>query len=431
MRGEIAAVTCPNCGAGLKALGGGRVVLQVCEHCGTAMDAVENYRLLKTFSDLIRPDTPLRLGMQGRIEGVDWVVIGVMGWSETYRSQRWTWTDHQLYSPTHGYAWLTLEEGHLIFTRRYRGELSPPWITSNAVEAAEDRPTLRAGRASFSYYETSDATVSFVEGEFSAVYLVGDRAQSLCFLSDEAMLTLSEGAAEGWAEREAEISTYPPQAAAWQSFGLPAVAPLRVHPLQPYRPWRDETFMGRLGGATAAVGLVLSLALMSRGEMVRPVLQQGEGRLTIEAELPITQTQGLTELRVDTDLFNAWAGIEVSLTDPEGAPLFQAAREVGYYQGIEDGESWSEGSTTMTILFQPTVEGEYGLSLEVPEGGTGEGSSGAPIRRLDLEVRQGTAYAVWMWLVVLCALPMAFVTPLRRYLHGKARWRGSDWTEED
>ena len=37
MRGEVAAISCPSCGAGLMALGGGRVVLQVCAHCGAAI----------------------------------------------------------------------------------------------------------------------------------------------------------------------------------------------------------------------------------------------------------------------------------------------------------------------------------------------------------------------------------------------------------
>lgn len=428
MRAEVAAVSCPSCGAGLKALGGGRVVLQVCDHCGAALDAVHNYRLLARFAGLQRPDTPLRPGMQGRVEGVDWTVIGVLGWTETHHGQRWSWIDHQLYSPTHGYAWLTLEDGHLVFTRRYRGALSPAWASSASVEAAEHRPSLATRSGRFAYYETSDAQVTFAEGEFSWAPMVGDRVQALCFMSGEAMLTLSDDGGE----REVELSTYPPQAAIRASFGLPpAAAPWRIHPLQPYRPWREERFLGVLGLATAALAFVLAVFLSSGGERVQPVLQPSADRLTIEADLPITRTRGLTELRVGTDLMNAWAGIEVELTDPAGAPLFQTAREVGYYQGSEGGESWSEGSPTMAIRFHPTAAGDYGFSLAVPEGGFGEDFGGAPIQRLTLEVEQGQAAAFWMWMVLICALPLALVGPARRWLHDKARWRGSDWTDED
>ena len=46
--------------------------------------------------------------------------IGTIEFTETYRGRTWTWIDHQLYSATHGYAWLTLEDGHPVFTRRFR-----------------------------------------------------------------------------------------------------------------------------------------------------------------------------------------------------------------------------------------------------------------------------------------------------------------------
>jgi len=43
---------------------------------------------------------------------------------------------------------------------------------------------------------------------------------------------------------------------------------------------------------------------------------------------------------------------------------------------------------------------------------------------------QGKAASFWMWLVVLITLPIAAATPVRRWLHHKARWRGSDWSDE-
>ena len=427
MRGEVAAVSCPSCGAGLKALGGGRVVLHVCSHCGAELDAVENYRLLRTHAGRNRPDTPFQLGAKGIIKGVSWTVIGIISWAETHYSQSWGWTDHQLYSPTHGYAWLTLEDGFLIFTRAWRGPLNPSWITPEAVEFADSHPEIYARDRSYAYYETADATVNFAEGEFSSVIRMGDRVNSLCFLSPDELMTLTQSGNE----REVELSTWLPQAEIWAAFALsPPVRPWRVHPLQPYQPFRDEGFVTRLGMATCVAAVLLSLSLMTRGEPVSPVLEPGGPSLALDAEVPITATRGLTEFQIVTDLYNAWSDIDLELVDPAGAPVFEAEREIGYYEGVEDGESWSEGSNTLTVAFRPPVAGDYSVSLDVSEGGTGETAEGSPIRMLRLAVVQGKAASFWMWLVVLITLPIAAATPVRRWLHHKARWRGSDWSDE-
>jgi hypothetical protein len=42
------------------------------------------------------------------------------GWAESY-----DWVDFQLYSPTHGYAWLTWNKGHYLFSYRTRDLPNP------------------------------------------------------------------------------------------------------------------------------------------------------------------------------------------------------------------------------------------------------------------------------------------------------------------
>lgn len=417
------AVSCPACGAGIKALGGGRVVIHACAHCGSTLDAVENFRLIARHANLRRPDTPFALGQKGRIAGVDWVVIGTLAWAETYRNITWTWVDHQLYSPSHGYAWLTLEDGHLIFTRRHRGPFSR-WVTPAAVEAAEQPPIFIVKGQSHRYYETTTARVTFAEGEFSWAVQVGDKVTTVSFLADQSMVSLGQDGRE----LEVEISTYPPQAETWAAFGLPAPRPWRVHPLQPLQAWRHESFLTAVGALGLAASLVMGMLLLSQGSPVKPVyLSQG---LPIEARLPITRTDGLVTIRLSANLYNAWAGIEAEVTDPEGEVVFDLAREMGYYAGVEDGESWSEGSQSMTVTFRAQQVGDHLLTVAVPEGGTGEGAGGPPIDSMVLTVGEGRAATFWLWLTALLFAPFAGITWLRRYLHRKARWRGSDWSDD-
>ena len=126
---DIKSINCTSCGAGLNVLGGGRVQVMVCGYCGTELDAQDDFAKLRKFSDLRRPTSPFSIGMTGAIDGVVFTVIGTLGMRETWNRQVWTWVEHQVFSPTHGYAYLTFEDGKLSFTRRYRGSTRPSWIT--------------------------------------------------------------------------------------------------------------------------------------------------------------------------------------------------------------------------------------------------------------------------------------------------------------
>jgi len=94
-------------------LGGDRVVVQICPYCGAELDAQYNYKTLRQFKDLKRPKTPFSIGMTGALFGADFTVIGLMEHSERWGGRFYTRVDHRLSSPIHGYAWLTMEAGHL------------------------------------------------------------------------------------------------------------------------------------------------------------------------------------------------------------------------------------------------------------------------------------------------------------------------------
>jgi len=152
--------------------------------------------------------------------------------------------------------------------------------------------------------------------------------------------------------------------------------------------------------------------------------------LKIETEFPVTRTQGLTEILLTAGLDNAWAGVETEVTDPTGAPVFAAAREISTYSGVDEGESWTEDASTMRIYFHPTQPGDYTLAVEIPESGNGEASKGTTIARPVVRVTEGLASWGWMATVTLLWGLVAAFPAIRRFQQHKARWRGSDWSED-
>jgi hypothetical protein len=422
------AVSCPNCGVGLQVLGGGRVVMHVCSHCGTQLDTIANYRTLKTFANLRRPDTPFAIGMTGRVLDIPWTIIGILGQQERYGGKSWEWVDHQLYSPTHGYVWLTLEDGHLTLTRRYRGPLRPGWISTTWIETADSPPTLQAGGTAFKYYETSASEVTFAEGEFTWAVGVGDKTTTITLMSDTALLHLSESGDE----REVERTIYLPQSETCMAFGVAPLNPWRMHPLKPLQASPNAAFLQNLGTTGAAICLILSLVFAGMtGSTALPLQHIPQSALPKELPFTIKDTHGLTTLYLQADVNNSWAWVEATVSDPTGAPVFTAGREVNFYNGTDSEGYWTEGDPSTAISFHPETAGEYTLELEIPEGGLDEDTSGPRLSTLTVSVQNGGATPLWTLLAAFVFACIGGFHYARTYLHDRARWSGSDWSDED
>ncbi|HPD91626.1 MAG: DUF4178 domain-containing protein [Rhodobacter sp.] len=430
--GQIRAIQCTQCGAGLDVLGGGRVTTHVCPYCGSALDALDNYRVLTRFTEMTRPATPLSIGDRGRVMGQDWQVIGILGLSERWQTQVWTWVDHLLYSPTHGYVWLTLEDGHLILTRRWRKAVSPGWISAAQVEQANARPGADSDGEHFRYFETSTASITFAEGEFTWRPRQDDRTITVSLLGDRTMLSYVEGAHE----REIERSWYLPQADVWAAFGVTGAAVPRTegaHPLAPVRLPRDLSFLIGASAVFAALcGLLALVFLAMNGRTVLAQTTLRASQLPTEMAFDIADTSRLAELRFEGDLgTNTWAWIEVTLSDPEDVPLFEAGRELGYYAGRDSDGAWTEDDRVTVIRFHPTQSGRYTLDLDAPEGGAGEAQDGPRLGGLRVSAREGASSArPPLALAVLFALLAGGLVLWRRTAEAR-RWQGSDWEDDD
>ncbi|OWU86108.1 hypothetical protein ATO6_04410 [Oceanicola sp. 22II-s10i] len=424
---EIKSINCTSCGAGLDVHGGGRVLAHVCSYCGAELDAVDNYKVLAKFEGLQRPGSPLRIGMRGQIEGVEYTVIGTLGMEERYHGQVWNWVEHQIFSPTHGYAWLTWESGHLVFTRKYRGEVSPGWVSSAQVERAEGRPSVNSRGVRFGYYETSDAAITFAEGEFNWRPRIGDRTTTVSMLADGAMLDFVDSGNE----REVELTHYLPQAETLAAFGAePRPKAPYVHAVQPVWRYPDDTFLLVAGLVFAVVSLFGALILgFDDGREVLPAQQFALSQLPAEVSFDLTDTEKLALIQLYADVDNSWTWLEASLTDPEDQPVFEVGREIGYYSGYDDG-NWTEGSRWATVRFHPPAPGTYTLEIAMAEAETWE-RSGSPLSRVGVTVSEGAKSGFWLVIAAGLLMLPGLLTVGGRLVSRRRRWQGSDWVEED
>lgn len=431
---DLKAINCTSCGAGLDVLGGGRVTVHICPYCGTELDAQDNYRALRRFNDIARPDSPFSIGMRGKLSGVEYTVIGTLQHEERWRARTWEWVDHQLYSPTHGYAWLTLEDGHLILTRRYR---RAHWLSVHRVERSEHRPAVYIGGRKFDYFDTSTSRITFAEGEFTWSPKKGEKTVTVTALAEDAMLSF----AQTGSEREVWMSQYLPAGQAEAGFGISTgLAPRRVHPLQPFKRGANFAFLKWASAACAVVCVLIGLGLQGRsGETALARTRLAVSDLPAELPVEVSEAGRLTRINLQGDTSNSWAFVGVELTDPEDEPVFQAGRTLEYYHGRDSDGRWTEGDNRAQLTFRPQMAGTYTLSLEVEESGhwgvpgypQGAGSTTRQaLNRLTVSAQTGLSSGLYMGLLALAFALLSGQGFLRAWLHRKARWRSSDWSDE-
>jgi hypothetical protein len=138
---------------------------------------------------------------------------------------------------------------------------------------------------------------------------------------------------------------------------------------------------------------------------------------------PVFELDGrASAIRVETatDLDNQWLGVGYALINDETGQAFEFAQELSYYYGVDDGESWSEGSAANSVTLPSVPAGRYFLRIE-PEGER----TGKPVR-YTVKVVRDVATSVWF----VGALILVVLPPLMTSLRGSAfehrRWQESD-----
>ena len=423
---SVHSFNCTECGAGQDLLGGGRVRVHVCGYCGSELDVQDDFRVIARFRDMARPDTPFDLGMEGTLWGVPFTVIGTIGWIEHHAGNVWIWTDHQIFSPTHGYSWLTVEDGHIVYSRKTRDVPSPAGISEAVIESAEHRPTVTLGSRTFRYYGSGRAQPTFIEGAFNYVPSMNDRIRYVSMVCGHQMLDIVESGVE----REYEIGLLPDRGEIVSSFGLDAArmpSADGVHVLDEIERTPLQLFVRNVsfgaGVATVLLGFVF-------GTMGQPIVVTDRVQISepLSVSFEVSKGNQLTEIGIWADVTNSWAAFEAELVDAEGEPVAAFEREVGYYFGREDGESWTEGSQMVETKLR-LAPGSYTLEVERSEGEV-DWTNGRLAKVMFVRISEGHTNPFWLFGAggLLALIGAAFFG--QRAAHNVRRWAGSDWSDD-
>ena len=360
MNATARAINCSHCGATLTLHGGHRVRSLTCSYCGAVMDSHDQFKVIDRYGESKCMQTPLAIGMQATLKGVEFTLIG----ATEYTSEGiYRWVSFQLYSPTHGYTWLTYNKGHYVFSYRTRKLPSPV----SAENLYQPKTEVKVAGRKMKFYERFQAKITYVAGELTWIARLGDKVEAAEAIAPPYVFSYEQSANE----LEYSIGEYIDADTVHQAFALEGSvsAPIDIHPAQPFQThplWPALAKAALVFAVIALLGLVATFTL-------------GQGRLLVQQSFsdPAGLEQGvpfsvdapgdLLKLELSSSVDNAWAYYDIALSvddDAEGQEVLYMGKELSYYSGYDSEGSWTEGSQSGSLLFKVPQAGDYVLEFE-------------------------------------------------------------------
>ncbi|MDM8548036.1 DUF4178 domain-containing protein [Candidatus Venteria ishoeyi] len=367
---EIRSIQCTQCGAPLDLHGGHRVRSLTCTYCGAVMDSHQDYQLVYQYKNAMRPACPLKIGMQGIIENIEFTIIGILQYACEDSEH---WLELQIFSPTHGYHWLSYEQGHFIFNRRVRDVPRPTQVKGFRLRG----PAILHQRT-FKLYEQYDAEVHYVEGELTWIARKGDSVNITEAIAPPYILSYETSANE----TEYYLGQYLPGKMVYEAFAIEKSEqqkPQGIHAAQPYHAPLITGF-GKTSKWFALLNILLVLLLLFLGQGTQRLHNHFSGSNMAErVTFTIEDANHLLELKLDTNLQNHWASYDVIIYQQD-KEVYSLNREISFYEGREGGEYWSEGNKGASALFKLPTAGVYQLALIATESSLTKQGFGAYVK---------------------------------------------------
>ncbi|MEA2110496.1 MAG: DUF4178 domain-containing protein [Campylobacterota bacterium] len=347
------AINCPNCGGSLDVLGGGRqIVTFTCKYCGSILDVEDEYRVLGTFLKVKLPSSPFRLGMIATLKGVEFTIIGMVA----YNCEGDKWIDYMLHSPTHGYAWLSFEDGNTIFSRRTRD------LPSRNMVALTPKESFEFDGRSYRFYEQYRVEITYVQGELTWVARKGDVTSVYDAISPPYGLSYERSGSES----EYVISEYLEADEVYKSFNITSNTKQKFHPLKPFHAPKSKTLSKvSLYFGLLSLFMIILLSTSYSGTLVGGDTFTGKSK---EISFHIDDPSHLVELDIYANVDNDWIYYDISVINQQNSKeVYSLGEEVSYYYGYDGGESWTEGSQSAEAFFKVDLAGDYLLKFDAPE----------------------------------------------------------------
>jgi len=355
---SVQALQCPKCAGTLQVRGLGQTTTIICSSCGSVVDiSGEHRRVISTFDARVTRHPVIPLGSRGTLRGDPYEVIGFMCRAITVDGTDYEWSEYLLFNPYKGFRWLTEYNGH--------------W---NDVKTTTGQPEEAAGQtvtylgSTFKHFQTAEARVTYVLGEFYWQVSVGEKTQVADYVAPP--LVLSKETVKN--EAAWSLGEYIEPDAVAKAFGLKTAMPTRigVYVNQPSPHAAKAKVLGKAFAGLVAAAVVVQMASCALAQN-RKVFEQSytftqaeKGKALVTEPFALTGHPSNVVVETTADIENKWIYLGMALINLDSGQAYDFGREVSYYRGVEGGESWSEGGKADEAVLPGVPAGQYYLRIE-------------------------------------------------------------------
>lgn len=417
--------SCPACGGQLEVRAPGITISVYCTHCGSELDAVnnENVRLLQKSSEALQITPQLTLGQRGRLQGIDWDIIGFMQRScGGYR-----WSEYLLFNPKNGFRWLVENQGHWTLYRNIKHKVE-------VSESFTGKSSAKLQNKNYKLFDSSSVNVDYVLGEFYWRVRKGDTSQIDDYICPPFLL--SHETAEGGKQAESlwslgEYIPYSDIAAAFQS-SRRIVWPIGAGANQPNKysgSAKEMTFYAVIFSA-----ILCALTFVSgigKNEIPHTLVTQkfqgagSSGTVTGQLSKSFTVEQDRTRLDfiMTSNVDNSWAELAIDLVNEDTGQIIQLEQGNEVWRGQDSDGPWMEGNSYSERKLVRVPAGSYHLDADfqwsgLPPNATAEAT---------LAITTGKHSSLLFWLgLILLYLP-ALISAMASSSFETQRWSNSPY----
>src|SRR5215208_6997013 len=350
-----ASLSCPNCGGPLELRAPDKTERVTCPNCNSLLDV--NQGLLEFLKALEKQwFQPL-------------IPLGTVG--EVIEGTQYFWSEYLLYNPQIGFRWLVNSDDHWNYVRAI-----PPGEVSEIAKSAS------YGGKSYRIFQDAQARVESVLGEFYWKVEMGEQVRGVDYISPPYMLSKEVSTVyitdpndasknrRATGEINWSLGTYVTVPQIEKSFSVSGLSrPKNIAPNQPYKHWWIYKYWIAFLVLALLVGF-LTFAMSPSPRQVfsqtvtLPPLTNEDGTQVFFSE-PF-ELGGRRNIRIvgESPVQNTWVYLEGDLINDETGVVQSFPIDISYYQGVEDGESWSEGRQSDSAYSSSMPAGRYILRLE-------------------------------------------------------------------
>ncbi|HET9479168.1 MAG TPA: DUF4178 domain-containing protein [Pyrinomonadaceae bacterium] len=405
-------VSCPNCAGPLELRAPDKTERVTCPNCNSLLDVNQGQlQFLKTLEPpSFQPLIPI--GSTGEVPEGKMTVIGAMQRSVTIEGEQYFWNEYLLYNPQIGFRWLVHSDDHWNYVRAV-----PPGEVTESAKFAHYRGT------NYKIFQDAQARVESVLGEFYWKVEAGEQVRGMDYvaapymLSKEVSTVYISDPKDASKQRRAtgeinwSLGTYvtvPQIEKAFSVKDLPR--PSNIAPNQPYpHKWVYKYWIAFIA-LLLLVGMVTFLISGSSKEVFSETVNFPPLASPDATQVYFSQPfemDGRSNIRVvgQAPVQNAWVYLEGDLINEESGVVQSFPINISFYQGVEDGEAWSEGGQTDSAYTSALPAGRYVLRLE------GQWEHWQQPARVSVKIEQNVArgFNLLVALIVLSIAPIAML----------------------